>query len=1065
MTSAAEDAAEGAFSRLTSGRWAALAWLSLAVAAWVAGGQVSSIVAEVTPTGQYSAAELFGVGQLGSLTVPPYDTLRAWAQASGHFRLLPAWLWWYLGLDGVFLVGLLMLGIALLRRYVARRRELWPLYALVAGFAAEAALAAAALAAGPGGWQDALAWALHAVTIAKWLAVLVLAGWLAVRLHASHADYKDAVAPLQAGRAAGELPAPLAAANDPQGMYADVRRVAIALEVQRFSALVVVLLGLIAIGPALNDVFQQVPDVARAMLSNWSAEGVGQLLIALVAQALLALLVFHLGRMRERRAEAKFGAAQAGREDGRLGHQYRVWYVLPAVIAGLAVVLRLLGWASVAWQRVIAFSVILLAVAGLSLLIERRDGSYRAGRPGRPKPLAEPRVVDVTRQAGEVMAVMALVVLPVGLVRALTVPALVGGDLGPLVALIAGLALATAVPIALPVCWPTLCRLARPVDHLIDRASGRPARRARRKASSHLAGRTEVIWLLAVPFAVADVALIALPLAATRVLGVLGTTVIGMGTLTVLLGVLAYLGQTRLPLPAFRALRLNVTPVITIVLLIAIIDGVADSNSALHQLRPVAASSVPARPTLAASLARWLGAFRARPRCALAAGTADGHPVRVLPLVQVAANGGGIRAAWWTVKVLSDLARSPCGTADVFAVSSVSGGSVGAAVLASVPAGTRHPVALANAGIAAMAGPDALAAASDGLMLRDAIAGYTGIELRAVTVPGGPAFPDRAALMTLAWQREYPPIGRRFLGGGWLGWDLLFNATSVTSGCRAILATVALPRSRPVGPGGALCGLGTASPTGSYDFFTRLHCMDGMSAATAAMLSARYAFITPSATVEWCPPRSGRLADQIVDGGYGEGTGLSTLIDLAPAVMAQVRQFNARALRGAGRGAPVTLVVPVTVYLQNSVQSEPVTRPAARTPEIRAVTAGQSAGPATELTGTTALLQAMLVATGQAQWLDCTGAVPFCAAAARAAAARVPDPAIIVAPRESPGVATPLGWLLSPASRADLDQALAADDAGLPCGRYLDARSYRAAHPFCLPSVGGLADLRALIGR
>ena len=491
---------------------------------------------------------------------------------------------------------------------------------------------------------------------------------------------------------------------------------------QRFSALVVLLLGLIAIGPAVSEVFQQVPDVARAMLSNWSAEGIGQLLIALAAQALLALLIFHLGRMRERRAEAKFGAAAAGheREDGRLGHQYRVWCVLPAVVAGLAVVLRLLGWASVAWQRVIAFSAILLAVAGLSLLIERRDGGYRSGRLGRPKPLAEPRVVDVTRQAGEVLAVMAVVVLPVGLVRALTVPALVGGDLGPLIAMIAGLALATAVPVLLPLCWSALCRLTRPADHLIARTSGRLAgsgtgsepdagaaagRRARREASGHLAGRTEVIWLLAVPFAVADVALIVLPLAATRVLGVLGTTVIGVGSLTVLLGVLAYLGQTRLPLPAFRALRMNVTPVITIVLLIAVVDGVADSNSTLHLLRPVAASAVPARPTLAASLARWLGTVSARSRCALAAGTVDGHPVRVQPLIQVAANGGGIRAAWWTVKVLSDLVRSPCGTADVFAVSSVSGGSVGAAVLASVPAGTRHPVALANAGIAAMAGP------------------------------------------------------------------------------------------------------------------------------------------------------------------------------------------------------------------------------------------------------------------------------------------------------------------------------------------------------------------------
>ena len=67
------------------------------------------------------------------------------------------------------------------------------------------------------------------------------------------------------------------------------------------------------------------------------------------------------------------------------------------------------------------------------------------------------------------------------------------------------------------------------------------------------------------PFLIADVCLLFVPLWATHWLGVLGTTVIATGTLAVVLAVLAYLAQTQRPLPLFRMIRLNVTPVITLV--------------------------------------------------------------------------------------------------------------------------------------------------------------------------------------------------------------------------------------------------------------------------------------------------------------------------------------------------------------------------------------------------------------------------------------------------------------------------------------------------------------------
>src|SRR4029077_17733079 len=86
-------------------------------------------------------------------------------------------------------------------------------------------------------------------------------------------------------------------------------------------------------------------------------------------------------------------------------------------------------------------------------------------------------------------------------------------------------------------------------------------------------------WLVAgAPFLIAAAGLVFVPLWATHWLGVLGTTVIAAGTLAVLLTVLAYLAQTRRPLPLFRVLRLNVTPVITLIAIIGLVGANVDSS-------------------------------------------------------------------------------------------------------------------------------------------------------------------------------------------------------------------------------------------------------------------------------------------------------------------------------------------------------------------------------------------------------------------------------------------------------------------------------------------------------
>ena len=70
----------------------------------------------------------------------------------------------------------------------------------------------------------------------------------------------------------------------------------------------------------------------------------------------------------------------------------------------------------------------------------------------------------------------------------------------------------------------------------------------------------------------------------------------------------------------------------------------------------------------------------------------------------------------------------------------------------------------------------------------------------------------------------------------------------------------------------------------------------------------------------------------------------------------------------------------------------------------------------------------------------------------------------MVVPTEFPGVAAPLGWLLSKDSQTALDEALGRDIAKVPaCGVYQP--DYLTQRPYCLPGMGDLADLRLLTGQ
>ncbi len=603
------------------------------------------------------------------------------------------------------------------------------------------------------------------------------------------------------------------------------------------------------------------------------------------------------------------------------------------------------------------------------------------------------------------------------------------------------------------------------------------ARLADRRLNSHLRrwlapssdfGWPATLTVGALVFGGAVVWLLRWPLQASARLGVVGTATVALGALAMILAVLAHLAQNREPLPLFSLLRLKTTPVLSILAVVGILGLAVGANSGLHLVSTPGSPVTPLiRPSLRAALTTWLTAPAAScvPDVARAA---DGQIVQVRPLVLVAAAGGGIRAAWWTADALTTLADNGCGRQSVFAVSGVSGGALGTAVVATAT-GAGQLLALVCPGGPGPARPAGRPCLRD-RRLRPA-RHCRGPDRR--RDPGrrpcatGRMFPDRAALMEQAWIDADRPLAGPFLAArtGSVPWQLLFNSTAVRTSCRAIIATsYAGAPGQPAQYTPACLGISGQSSDrydlpDAYDLFSRLPCLQHLSMATAAMLSARFAYITPSGDVTGCTgslrmsPAS-QLVEQYIDGGYLDSTGLLTLADVLPSLLPLIARHNAAELAGAGTGGAVTLTVPVVVYLGNTAIVKPVSLPQplpqAAEPTIP-LHAGSSAD--AQVSGRDVLLQQVAAQISPSRWLPCTASDSRCLSAAAAAGTVVSSGIVVVAPRQEPGdFAVPLGWVLSQASEQNLTSNLSAD-AAHPCG---------ADGIYCSPGTQDLQYLLAL---
>lgn len=246
---------------------------------------------------------------------------------------------------------------------------------------------------------------------------------------------------------------------------------------------------------------------------------------------------------------------------------------------------------------------------------------------------------------------------------------------------------------------------------------------------------------------------------------------------------------------------------------------------------------------------------------------APGDPGKPIPVIVAAAEGGGIRAAYWTSLVLHHLADLPDAGVmfpqRLFAISSVSGGSFGAAVYAGL---RRDPTGTPRAAIAsAILQERFLAPMVAKLVSGDLLQWFLPMPVRAF---------DRSSAMETGFAAAYnehvhhDSMIEKFTEFRPLDRDdvpvMLLNSTSVQLGRRVVASPYRWPLSDV-----------SVEEQDPIDF----HALTGrdVSVATAVHNTARFPYISAAGHLR---AKNGENLGHLVDGGYFENTGADTLIDL-----------------------------------------------------------------------------------------------------------------------------------------------------------------------------------------
>lgn len=244
-----------------------------------------------------------------------------------------------------------------------------------------------------------------------------------------------------------------------------------------------------------------------------------------------------------------------------------------------------------------------------------------------------------------------------------------------------------------------------------------------------------------------------------------------------------------------------------------------------------------------------------------------------IPMVLVASEGGASRAGYWTSEVLAQLHERTGGQlADrVFAISSVSGGSVGAVAYAAALQDYRDDTrGKLGAQMRALAGDDALSPAVGSMLFGDLAQRF---------LPVG--FPDRAEALERSWEVTWRrtceasrTCRKDLISGPFLNlwphdaarWTplVIVNGASEETGRRVVTSKLAL----------------RADQVNVQDFYATTG--RNIAASTAIHNGARFPYVSPAGTMV---DTKGKAWGHIVDGGYFDPAGTEVVRELAHAIV------------------------------------------------------------------------------------------------------------------------------------------------------------------------------------
>lgn len=876
-----------------------------------------------------------------------------------------------------------------------------------------------------------------------------------------------------------------------------------ALWVQRYSLLAFLPVAALACLP-VPKVGDQVPDIERRWLSggieSWHMVAAVGATVVVVAPA-----IFFLGRLR---ADCAFKRFRDEETDGRGWPWYYPegqpreaylwhWLIAPAIAAALFALATANDW-QVDGRRLAVFCIITVSVPVASFFARWRF-QVQARRADYQPPAARRETDGPTPEhvmaVGDALAVAAVAAVGLGMMRAWI--GLLGAGLSTKdvdvpwqVWLAIPLAVVGAV---LPwfLAWPLfkrlnvpasggtawwLARMATPTAPLATNESTRRVRVTGK--TSHwprillLAGSGGAYGWMAFD-----------PIGWAENLGVVASVTLAFGAAMVLLGVVvAYAQESRPPEILLVVPRpwLTATPIVPFILVGLVATAQAGSPTFVHGIDQDKREyrAVPPRPTLSLAFEKWAGDSSPCVSPDAVTMTIDGkeRAFDVRPMLVLAAEGGGIRATYWTAQGLEEVAAAggSCGHRMTLFSTGASGGSLGL----TIGRYDDEPVAAVDA----IRGPDSLGAGAIALVTGDLLAATIGVRVGAPSTDTDPDGTDRAASMQEVWTEAWAeagtgdgPADHRFVEEDdsaltAVTGHLILTSTDSYDGCRALWSQIDLsPPDMSAAPSmtdtsdAPGCGTGGAGPN-SYDVLGAFgatdgtteadqHCVGNLNALTPGLVSGRFPYVTPSAVVGPC---RGLTQTPLVDGGITDNTGLGTIIDLASQWGPLVRAHNDEVL-DAGTGQ---LIVPLLVYFDNGPATSFGIDQRGRSIAESLVPLSAITAAATRQAPTSALLRQG--ADAATRFLCSEPSVPDPDADPTACQQLVqqqtPLPQVFVVHQATqPTLSAPLGWVLSEASVDDLED----DMSEARTTRCSDEPSDPAApsDPACTDDHGTLADL------